>query len=258
MPFYGYLGPRRPAAAWLLRAASEAPDRGGGRPGWGLGWIAGDQAELRAGEVPAVDDPAFRAAAELASGEAVVAAFAGPGQPVRFHRWLLAVDGQLPDLAGLRERLVEAVPEALRHQLPLAHDAGLLLGLVLGQLQARGATGPPDAARLRSAVAQALEQATRAAAEAWSAALPAQGCVCTNGALLVGVRRGGALRWQPVTHGGVRVASRVSPDTKGWDALGPESIMSVTVEGGPEQESREAAAARDRPPETRRGRRFGL
>jgi hypothetical protein len=205
-----------------------------------------------------MEDPAFRAAAETANAEAVIAAFAGPGQPVRFHRWLLAVDGQLPDLAGLRERLRESVPDALAHQLPLTHDAGLLLGLVLGRLQARNTAGPPVPAVLRAVVAQALEHVARAVAEAWSAELPAQGCVLTNGACLVAVRRGGALRWQPVTHGGVRVASRVSPDTKGWDALGPESIMSLTAEGAAEQEPLAEAAGRDRPPDPRRPRRFGL
>jgi hypothetical protein len=258
-PFYGYIGPRRPAEAWLLTAASEAPDRGGAKPGWGIAWIAGDEALDRQGEEPANDDPAFRAAAEEAKADAVVSTLAEPGQPVRFHRWLFALDGKLPALAGLREQLRDRIPDRIGGQLPLDTDAGLLLGMILTRLQAVAADGPPEPELLRAVVAQSLEEVATAASDAWSEERPTLGLALTNGRYLVAVRRGGALRWSPVTHGGVRIASRVSPDTKGWDALGPESIMSLGPDGSLESESLADAADRHRPPgEPRKTRRFGF
>lgn len=258
-PFYGYIGPRRPAEAWLLTAASEAPDRGGAKPGWGIAWIAGDEAIRRHGEEPANDDAEFRAAAEAANADAVVSTLAEPGQPVRFHRWLFALDGKLPDLAGLHETLRDRIPDRIGAQLPLDTDCGLLLGLILTRLQTTAPDGPPEPEMLRAVVAQALEDVGRAASEAWSEQRPTLGLALTNGHYLVAVRRGGALRWSPVTHGGVRISSRVSPDTKGWDALGPESIMSLGPDGSLETESLADAAARHRPPgEPRKPRRFGL
>jgi hypothetical protein len=222
-----------------------------------VAWIAGDVGELRSGTEPAIDDPAFRTAAEEANAEAIVSALAEPGQPVRFHRWLFALDGALPNLAGLRETLRDTLHEPMRNQLPVQRDAGLVLALLLHRLQTQAPAAPPDAQWLRLVVAQALEQITDAVSEAWSSEVPPLGLVLTNGELLVAVRRGGALRWSTVTHGGVRVSSRVSPDTKGWDALGPESIMSVTPDGTMETEALEAAAARQRPPDHRPPRRFG-
>ncbi len=258
-PFYGYIGPRRAAEAWLLNAASEAPDRGGAKPGWGVAWIAGDEAIRRHGDDPANDDAAFRAAAQEANADAVVSSLAEPGQPVRFHRWLFALDGKLPALAGLHEQLRDRVPDRIGAQLPLATDPGLLLGLILTRLQAAAPDGPPEVALLRSVVAHALEEVAQASSEAWAEQRPTLGLVLTNGHHLIAVRRGGALRWSPVTHGGVRISSRVSPDTKGWDALGPESIMSLGPDGALESESLEEAAARHRPPgEPRKSRRFGF
>lgn len=258
-PFYGYIGPRRPAEAWLLTAASEAPDRGGAKPGWGVAWISGDEATRRTGDEPANNDATFREAAQEANADAVVSALAEPGQPVRFHRWLFALDGRLPELAGLHDRLRDLIPDRIGAQLPLESDAGIVLGLILARLQELATDGPPDPEMLRSVIAQTLEQVARVASEAWSEQKPILGMVLTNGRHLVAVRRGGALRWSAITHGGVRISSRVSPDTKGWDALGPESIMSLDLEGALDTEPLEEAAARHRPPgEPRKPRRFGF
>lgn len=258
-PFYGYIGPRRPAEAWLLTAASEAPDRGGAKPGWGVAWISGDEAIHRSGDDPANNDPAFRDAAQAANADAVVSALAELGQPVRFHRWLFALDGRLPDLAGLHDRLRDLIPGRIGTQLPLDTDAGVIFGLILTRLQDTANDGPPEPEMLRAVVSQTLEQIERIASDAWSERKPVLGMVLTDGRQLVAVRRGGALRWSAIVHGGVRISSRVSPDTKGWDALGPESILSLDLDGALQTEPLDDAAARHRPPgEPRKPRPFGF
>jgi glutamine amidotransferase len=210
--------------------------------GWGIGWYAGGQPEIRRGLLPAHADEAFVHAAAAARSTVVVAHVRDASigavttentHPFQHGRWLLAHNGtvaRFKKVQAVREALLAEIDADLRAALRGETDSERCFHLFLSRLRARATLSGAGLEQVRRALAETTEVVLRIA-EPHAESPTTLNLLVSDGRLLAATRHGKPLHLSSDAgprHAFVVASERIGAGT--WEEV-PEGGFVGTEDG---------------------------